>query len=58
MMPQGLCLQSQGFQVHRVTNGDVYENLDGVLDGILKVLEGAEAAFERKRPIALQALPQ
>ena len=32
-------LQSNGVQVHRVGNLDVYENLSGVCDGILLVLE-------------------
>ena len=29
-------LMSQGFRIYRVGNNDVYENLDGVLDGILE----------------------
>jgi very-short-patch-repair endonuclease len=51
-------LMSQGYQVHRVNNNDVYENLDGVLYGILIALEKAQNVFQRKAPIALRALPQ
>jgi very-short-patch-repair endonuclease len=32
-------LEAQGFHVHRVGNFDVYDNLDGVLDGLLLILE-------------------
>ena len=32
-------LQAKGWHVHRVWNTDVYENLEGVLDGILHLLE-------------------
>ena len=51
-------LTSQGFRIYRVGNNDVYENLDGVLDGILMALQAAENKFQRKAPIALRALPQ
>ncbi len=51
-------LMSQGYQMFRVNNVDVYENLDGVLNGILLALERSENAFRRKGPIALRALPQ
>jgi very-short-patch-repair endonuclease len=51
-------LMSQGYLVHRVGNNDIYENLDGVLDGILLALHAAESKFQRKAPIALRALPQ
>ena len=33
-------LQVQGLHVHRVWNLDVFENIVGVCDGILMVLEG------------------
>jgi very-short-patch-repair endonuclease len=32
-------LQGKGFVVFRVWNSDVYANLDGVLDGLLQILE-------------------
>jgi very-short-patch-repair endonuclease len=51
-------LTSRGFTVFRVSNIDVYENLDGVLDGILFALRATENKFQRKAPIALRALPQ
>jgi very-short-patch-repair endonuclease len=51
-------LRTQGYQVFRVNNIDVYENLTGVLDALLGALEAAESAFQRKAPIALRALPQ
>lgn len=44
-------LLSQGFQVYRVGNVDIYESLEGVLNGILLALEAAPSAFQRKAPI-------
>lgn len=52
-------LVSLGFQVYRVGNVDVYENLECVLDGILMALNSAPSAFQRKAPIPpLGVLPQ
>ncbi len=33
-------LVAQGFHVLRVWNGDVYDNIEGVMDGIVHALEG------------------
>jgi len=33
-------LEGMGYRVFRVWNGEVYENLDGVLDELLALLEG------------------
>ncbi len=41
-----LALRRNGFAVYRVDNGDVYENIEGVLDSILLVLEERPAVFE------------
>ena len=35
-------LRAQGYRVFRAFNGDVYHNLDGVLDGLLAVIEQSE----------------
>jgi very-short-patch-repair endonuclease len=51
-------LMSQGFAIYRVGNNDIYENLAGVLEGLLSALQKAECKFQRKTPIALRALPQ
>jgi very-short-patch-repair endonuclease len=50
-------LVAQGYQVYRVGNVDVYENLSGVLDGILMALETAPNAFQRKAPSPLRGTP-
>jgi very-short-patch-repair endonuclease len=44
-------LEAQGFEVFRVWNADVYENLNGVLDGLLMVLEKRESRFSRRHPL-------
>ncbi len=51
-------LMSKGFTVFRCTNTDIYENLSGVLDGLLSRLQSLPNTFQRKAPIALRALPQ
>ena len=51
-------LIANGYQVVRVSNIDIYENMEGVLDGILVALLAAESKFQRKAPIALRALSQ
>ena len=33
-------LETMGYRVVRVTNSDVFHNIDGVLDGLLATLEG------------------
>jgi very-short-patch-repair endonuclease len=43
-------LISQGFQVYRVNNIDIYENIEGVLDGLLLALEQVPSKFARKGP--------
>ncbi len=43
-------LETRGWRVHRVWNIDVYQNLNGVLDGILAQLPNAERANSRSNP--------
>jgi very-short-patch-repair endonuclease len=43
-------LVAQGLHVVRVGNADVYNNMGGVLDGLLIELEGRESVFSSKRP--------
>jgi very-short-patch-repair endonuclease len=50
-------LQSAGFAVHRIDNGEVYENIDGVLHHLLLVLEARASRFRRRTPSALRAPP-
>ena len=33
-------LSAEGYRVYRAHNGDVYENIDGVLDGLLAFIRG------------------
>jgi very-short-patch-repair endonuclease len=45
-------LEAQGFQVYRVGNIDIYENLEGSLDGILNALESRESLFKTRSPLS------
>jgi very-short-patch-repair endonuclease len=45
-------LETKGFIVFRVWNADVYENLNGVLDGILLELEKRQSLYKRKLPLS------
>jgi very-short-patch-repair endonuclease len=45
-------LEAQGFEVYRVGNGDIYENLEGSLDGILNALENRQSLFKSKSPLS------
>ena len=40
-------LEAKGYAVFRCLNADVYGNLDGVLGGLLRVLESREQRFRR-----------
>jgi very-short-patch-repair endonuclease len=44
-------LEARGFEVFRVWNADVYENLNGVLDGLLMVLEKRQSRFSQTHPL-------
>ncbi len=41
-------LEAEGYAVFRAWNADVYENLNGVLEGLLKVLESRQPVFRRR----------
>jgi very-short-patch-repair endonuclease len=45
-------LEAQGFQVYRVGNIDIYENLEGSLDGILNALENRQSLFKTRSPLS------
>jgi very-short-patch-repair endonuclease len=47
-----LFLESSGFQVYRVGNADIYENLEGSLDGILNALENRQSLFKARSPLS------
>ena len=41
-------LEAKGYTIFRCTNTDVYENLDGVIAGLLLVLEAQQLKFRRR----------
>jgi very-short-patch-repair endonuclease len=45
-------LRATGLQVFRVNNADVFENLSGVLDGLLLVLNALPSRYRRKGPLS------
>ncbi len=47
-------LESKGFSVFRVDNADVYENMAGVLDGLIMLLEKLPSRFNKRPPQSLR----
>jgi very-short-patch-repair endonuclease len=55
---RGAFMRSEGYDVLRITNGDVMENLDGAIELLLVMLDGRPLSNERGRTPTLNPSPQ